>query len=175
MSASLGEETSTLFHVVDIGPFWAQILTPVGYCALGGFVTAIWYRDLERFAERCDSKSEGDDGELLEELLELLEHGPQEMCGPIIGTATRARIVALADTCVEGAALILATNCGYMISGAPQSLTIATIVLPFGGSEYSASGSTLTRAVCGAIAGALVGVASQTASHVYSAPLGLRR
>jgi hypothetical protein len=157
---------------VHFGPKFQPLeaLTPRGV-----FLPAVWSRDLERFAERCDSTSEDDDGELLEALLELLERGPPEMCSPIIGTATRAGIITLADVCVEGAALVLAANCGYMISGAPRSLTIATIVPPFGGSEYSASGSTLARAVCGAIAGALAGVASQTASHDDNSLPSLRR
>lgn len=135
-----------------------------------------WSSDLARFAERCDTGTNGDDGELLKALLKLLERGPAEVCGPIIGAATRARIEALADVgCAEGAALLLAGNCGYMISGAPGSLTIATIVPPHGGSEYSASGPTLACAVCGAIAGVLVNAASQRASRVDSAPPGLRR
>ena len=137
---------------------------------------AIWSSDLARFVEHCDTVAGEHDRELLEELFDLLERGPTEICDPIIGATTRSQIGKLADAgCVNGAALLLAGNCGYMLSGAPDSLAIATIVAPYSSSEYSASGATLACAICGAIAGALLETSSRIADRVDSAPRAGRR
>lgn len=147
----------------------------VGLGPWGFGVLATWCSDLAQFVERCDG-AVSLDRDLLEELFGLLTRGPAEICGPVIGTVTLTQIGSLAGAgCPDGAALLLAGNCGYMLSGAPGSLAIATIVPPHSGSEYSASGATLARAICGAIAGALLEASSQTANHADSAPLARRR
>ena len=87
----------------------------------------------------------------------MLQAGPPALCAPLAQAIARHELDQLLDAeAAESAAMKFLKNCGFMLSGAPGALYLATVALPGARRDFSFSGRSGATAICGAIATALL-------------------
>ncbi|MEY4721477.1 MAG: hypothetical protein RIQ46_1202 [Pseudomonadota bacterium] len=128
---------------------------------------SIWRSHLRALAAECDASAAEEQGERIREGWQLLASAPfkpsdtQPFCLPP-SDAIEAMIEAEA---FESAALsLISPDMGFLLSRGGNGLAIASVVLPGGEEDHTASGASPALALLSALALALLG-GDQAASH----------
>ena len=127
-----------------------------------------WASELARFASDCETAPAGQAGQMVVRLYDLLADNSRTQ---LLDGIAREDIVRRCEAdCADAAALVLMGNCGIMLSRAPDSMAIATVVPAGLDAEFTANSRSIALALCEALAGAL-SEAIPTEAEVRSAPL----
>lgn len=120
-----------------------------------------WLDSLERLVITSCAAPPEKEAVYLGKLLCLLHDAPEPALLTDLALPARQDDLALTDqqTCASLALALLEGNCFFMISKGSEQLFIASVVLPDGDEETTASGSTLALALIGAIALAVLDLA----------------